>query len=408
MYTSVTGSNSSDLKSNNISAILLALLYNSNISRVYLAQLLGVSNATITNLVSELVEQGYIEEAGLVRIDGQVGRPQRALTLVENARFVLTVHIDVGTVYIGLANILGKLVDTTSFEHSVDSAWQSVLNQVLDNIQELLERNPINQQHIIGIGVAASGLVDVEHGVNVFAPNLKWHDVPIRAYLEERLHYPVFVDNNVRAMAFGEAMFGIARDVNSLVFIYGRVGVGAGLVVNGQLYRGAGAGAGEIGHTMLLMTNDDTDSPTMLTLEKLVSESAILRSAKQFIESHPDCELAQRTQATPLTLNLIFETAREGDAATQTLLDKHAFYLGVALANVVNIYNPELIVVGGIFSRGHDVLLPKVQAVMRQYAFANLGENVTICQTQFGQQAGMIGSAALALDRFFYRPQQAI
>jgi glucokinase len=159
---------------------------------------------------------------------------------------------------------------------------------------------------------------------------------------------------------------------------------------------------------MLLMSSDDSDSPTMLTLEKLVSESAILRSAKQFIDSHPACELAQRTQAAPLTLNLIFDTARDGDAATQSLLNKHAFYLGVALANVVNIYNPELIVVGGIFSRGHDVLLPKVQAVMRQYAFANLGENVTICQTQFGQQAGMIGSAALALDRFFYRPQQAM
>src|SRR5262245_10116035 len=124
MYTSVSGSNSSDLKSNNMSAILLALLYNNNISRVYMAQLLGVSNATITNLVSELVDLGYIEEAGLVRIDGQVGRPQRALTLVENARFVLTIHIDVGTVYMGLANILGKLVDTTSFEHSIDSSWQ--------------------------------------------------------------------------------------------------------------------------------------------------------------------------------------------------------------------------------------------------------------------------------------------
>jgi predicted NBD/HSP70 family sugar kinase len=383
-------------------------LYNSNISRVHLAQLLGVSNATITNLVTELVDQGFIEETGLVRVDGQVGRPQRALALVENARYVLAVHIDVGTVYIGISNILGNLIDSTSFEHTINTSWYTVLDSVVESVKELLNRNPVNRDHVVGIGVAASGLVDVEKGVNVFAPNLQWRDVPIGTYLQERLTYPVFVDNNVRAMAFGEAMFGSARSINSLAFIYGRVGVGAGLVVNGQLYRGAEAGAGEIGHTMFLIQANDSTSPTPITLEGLVSRSAILESAKKLIAENPDSVLAQAVLENQLSLEVIFSVARDGDALTQAMLDERAFYLGVALANVINIYNPELIVVGGIYSQGHDVLLPKVQEVMREYAFANLGESVRICRTQYGHQAGMIGSAALALDRFFYRPQQVL
>jgi len=402
MQTLVTGSNSSDIKSNNISAILLALLHRTNISRVHLAQLLGVSNATITNLVSELAEQGYIEEAGLVRVDGQVGRPQRALALVADIRYVVTVHIDVGTVYIGLSNILGHLVDTLSFEHSMDTSWDVVLNQIVQSVNDLLLRNPINREHIVGVGVAASGLVNVETGVNVYAPNLKWHDVPIGAYLQERLNFPVIVDNNVRAMAFGESMFGSARNINCLAFIYGRVGVGSGLVVNGQLYRGAGAGAGEIGHT-LFMLNEGDNLPQPVTLEALISELAILREAKTLMAQNPNHPLAQHEN---LTLKAVFDAARQGDSAMQQMLEKRAFYLGIALANIVNIFNPELIVLGGIYSMGHDIFLPTTQDVMRRYAFSNLGERVTICTTQFEQRAGMIGAAALALDRFFYRPQQ--
>jgi glucokinase len=133
-----------------------------------------------------------------------------------------------------------------------------------------------------------------------------------------------------------------------------------------------------------------------------------LESAKKLIAENPDSVLAQAVLENQLSLEVIFSVARDGDALTQAMLDERAFYLGVALANVINIYNPELIVVGGIYSQGHDVLLPKVQEVMREYAFANLGESVRICRTQYGHQAGMIGSAALALDRFFYRPQQVL
>ncbi|MEQ8676161.1 MAG: ROK family transcriptional regulator [Aggregatilineales bacterium] len=392
MRLSLAGTNSTNVKSQNLSAILLALLQNADVSRVHLAQVLGVSNATITNLVSELTQQGYITEKGFVESNGQVGRRQRALRLVPNARYVLGVHIDVGTVYIALTDVLGVIVDRESFQHHLTESWQSVLDKITATIQIINERNPKRYNQIVGIGVAASGLINVETGVNVFAPNLNWHDVPIQHYLQQRFSFPVIVDNNVRAMALGEALFGDGQHVNAMAFVYGRVGVGAGIVVDGQLYRGAVAGAGEIGHTIFVFNDGHTPLSALTPLENIVSEPAI-------------CAEAQKLTGETLDLKTIIERAKSGDATLRTMLEDRAVYLGLALANMVNILNPELIVLGGIFQQAETVMLEKIQDTVRRYAFANLGERVTILTSRFGQEAGMVGSAALALDSFFYRSQ---
>lgn len=387
---STLGTTSSNIKLHNQSAILLALLHNENISRVHLANILGVSAATITNLVSDLSQKGHIIETGLVPSEGQVGRRRRALQLVPDSGFAIGVHIDVGKVYIALTDLLGTIIDRLFFEHNLNEPNQYVLSEVNKHIHQIIERNPDKRDAIVGIGIAASGLVDTERGINLIAPNLNWCDVPIQEVLARTIDYPIIVENNVRAMAFGESLFGNARDYNVIAFIYGRIGVGAGLVLNGEVYRGAGAGAGEIGHTLLVC--QDKQREELTPLEDMVSELAILTLAKE------------RTGKS-YTFSTLLESARAGDEALLSLLDERAYYLGIALTNLVNILNPELIVLGGIFREAHDLMLEKIRETIEQYAFANLGEQVEIRVTAFGNEAGMIGSAALALDTFFYRPQ---
>ena len=387
---SVTGTCNTDIKLHNLSAILLTLLHNENISRVNLAQQLGISAATITNLVSEMRDKGHIVEIGSLPNSGQVGRRQRALQLVPDSGFAIGLHIDVGRVYIGLTNLLGTIIARTSFEHSLDESAESVLVKAIDAIQQMLEQYPEYRQHIVGMGVAASGLVDIKRGVNVIAPNLNWHNVPIQEYIAQKIDYPIIVDNNVRAMAFGEALFGSAKKANIMAFIYGRIGVGSGLVINRQLYRGAWSGAGEIGHTLFVHSNSTPQSVT--PLEKLVSEPALLSMAKQHTGQS-------------YTFPALVEAARTGDKHLVRLLDESACYLGIAIANLVNIFNPELIVLGGIFREAQDLMLAKVREIVNQYTFAHIGERVEIRVTPFGNEAGIVGAAALALDAFFYRPQ---
>jgi glucokinase len=247
--------------------------------------------------------------------------------------------------------------------------------------------------------------VDLESGINVLAPNLNWHNVPIRDILSQRLNMPICVDNNVRTMALAEAMFGAGQDVNSLAFVYARIGVGAGFVVSGNVYRGSRAGAGEIGHTTIIASEGvPCRCGNSGCLETLVSEPEIVRLAQGLAARHPRSILAAKlADPSSPTIDQIFEAARAGDEETRAMLQERAHYMGVALANLVNVINPDMIIMGGLFASGHDLLFAQVEETMRRCAFADLGDGVAMRVTSFGRQAGMIGAAALALDSFFYR-----
>lgn len=403
-HPSVAGINSSGVKQHNISAILQHLLHKKTVSRVALANWIGVSTATITNLVTELVAQGLIVEEGLMRGNGKpgAGRPQMALRLEPNARYAVGIHIDVGRMLITLCNLFGTVIEKQVFDHGLRTPWRAVMDQTVDVVEDLIGRSGADRGRIVGAGVAASGLIDPRTGVNIIAPNLGWHQVPIRAYLKDKLNLPVEVENNVRVMALGEALLGHAIDTKVMAFIYARIGVGAGLIVDGQIYRGGAAGAGEIGHTVLSLERGRQGGTR--TLESLFSEPALVAGAEALIGREPEGILSRRAREHGLSLETIFAAALADDQASKDLLTERAGYFGIALANLVNVFNPELIVLGGIFTREHDLILPTVMQTLQAHAFANLGDHIRVAVTGFGQEAGMVGAAALALDRFFYRP----
>jgi glucokinase len=141
-------------------------------------------------------------------------------------------------------------------------------------------------------------------------------------------------------------------------------------------------------------------------LETLVSEPEIVRLAQALAVRYPDSTLASKLTDSSTTIDQIFEAARAGDEETRAMLQERAYFMGIALANLVNVINPDMIIMGGLFAAGHDLLLAQVEETMRRCAFANLGDGVVLRVTSFGRQAGMIGAAALALDVFFY--QQAV
>jgi glucokinase-like ROK family protein len=409
---SLTGSTSSTIKTHNLRAVLLTLLRHPQVSRVRIAELTGLSTTTVTNLITELLDQGIVAEDGMEQIDEPrgVGRPRTALRLVPEARHAVGIHIGVGNVYVAMTDLFARpLHDPLVLDHPVDRSADDVLATTMTLVEQAITQHDVNPKNIVGVGVGASGLVDSETGVNVLAPNLDWHEVPIRDQVEARLGLPVFVDNNVRAMALAEALFGAAQDVPVLAFVYARIGVGAGFVIGGQLYRGR-AGAGEIGH-MLIEPDSGVQCRCGNTgcLETLVSEPAVIRQAQRIVTQHPDSLLAEYWQDTTRPpIERIFAAARAGDEPTRVMLDTRARYMGIGLANLVNTLSPELIILGGIFAQGADVLFPMTQATLRRCAFANMGADVRLQTPTFGQNAGMVGAAALALDAFFYEQSEVV
>lgn len=394
-------------------AILLSLLQSGMVSRVELAEKLSLSTTTITNLTSELLDQGIIleEQGESPEKHRRVGRPRRMLRLEPSARFAIGVHIGVGLFRIAITDLFAKIICNEIETFDLKTPPEEVINNIVLVIEKIIAMCDIDRERVIGVGVGASGLVNYENGINVLAPRLGWENIPIQHLLENQLSLPVCVDNNVRTMALAEAFFGIGRDASVLVFVYGRIGVGSGIVVNGQVFRGSGAGAGEIGHTTILPQGGEVCTcGNTGCLETLLSEPVWIRRAEDIAVAHTESLISKylclEDEQTPI--ERVFSAARDGDELIQQFIEERACYLGIALANLVNVVNPELIILGGMFAQGSDLILPIAKAKMREAAFAGLGDQVQLETTSFGWSAGVVGAAALALTTFLYQPAEEI
>ena len=401
------GSNISLVKGHNLQAILLTFLLNERISRVELAQKTALSTTTITNLTAELLEQGIIVEVeGEPRHERRkVGRPRKLLRIVPHARYAVGVHIGIGVFRVAVTNLRAEIICNNMERFDLATPAEVVLNSICDLIDKTLLQSGVDRERVIGVGVGASGLVNHATGVNVLAPSLNWHNLDIKAPLEARLSLPVCVENNVRTMALAEAFFGAGRGVDVLAFVYGRTGVGAGFVVNGRLFRGSEAGAGEIGHTIVVPRGgDECSCGNRGCLETLVSEKVLIKQAHKLASENPNSILADHLRQESLSrpIDNIFLAAREGDQLARQMIEERAYYLGIALANLVNVLNPQLILLGGMFAEGYDLFQPTAEETMRSAAFAGMGEKVQLKTTSFGWRAGVLGGASLALTTLFY------
>jgi glucokinase-like ROK family protein len=408
MNPQLSGSNINLVKAHNIQVILLSLLNTPCVSRVQLAKRSGLSNTTISNLVSELMEDGIIiEECEVgppIKQTRVVGRPRTNIRLAPDARFVIGVHIGIGNIRVALTNLRDEIQIYRVLEFDVKKPVQIVLDELVECIERLITESGKSRKIILGVGVGASGLVDFQAGVNLLSTNLSWRNVPLRDILQEKLNLPVVVDNNVRTMAIAETYFGAGRNSSSLVFVYGRVGVGAGLTFKGEVYRGNAMGAGEIGHTIMRFPNGDLcHCGNHGCLETLVSESVIIQRANQIARENPDGILASLMKDKDTKpIELVFMASRQGDENVRQMLVEVGQNLGLALVNVVNLFNPELILLGGIFSQGQDFFLEPAIQTVRALSFGGMGDKVRIQPTSFGWKAGVLGAAALALINFFY------
>ena len=406
------GKNVSSVKAHNIQAILMNLLYNEPAYRVQLAREIAVSTTTVTKLVDELISQGIVEER-TDEIEGRrsVGRSQNALYLVRDALHAVGIHIGGGIYRIAVVNLRNEIEFHKIGYFEIISSIEEVVDHIARDTNQLLDECGICRESLLGVGVGAPGLVDYQTGMIGYAKNQGWRNAPVGEMLSGRLNLPVIVENNVRAMALGEAFFGAGRDVDSLLFMYGRLGVAAGIVVDRKIYRGINLGAGEIGHTFILHEeNEDGSLGTYNTLENLVSAPALLRKAREYAEAYPESQLAGLVDLDndQDALVYLFTVMKQGDPYAKRMIEKSAEYLGVSIVNAVNFLNPDLILLGGVFSQEKEIYLPIVQKMVKELSFAGLGEKVKIRSTNFGWKAGVLGASCLALANFFYLPSNEI
>ncbi len=401
----LNGSNIVQVKSHNRQAILLQLLHHP-LSRVELADTLGLSAMTVTNLINELLAEGWVvsnetSDSDTFSKRGR-GRPRICMRINPQAGYVIGVQIGIGTYRVAQLDLLGLLINSIENNFDIQQAGENVLAEIGQTIKVLIDQAGLRHDKIVGIGVGASGLVDVAQGINIYAPSLGWQNLPIAALLSHQTNLPVVVENNVRAMTLAEVYFGQGREGQSLAFIFGRIGVAAGLAIQGRVVRGAQFGAGEIGHTTILPSGGaQCRCGRYGCLETLVAQPSLLQSAGSLpvvAQAWADAKI----ETTVEQLETVFELARAGEAQVVHEVEQVAHYLGIALSNLVNTINPERMVLGGMYAQGADLFLPLLRERVAEVGFGGLGEQVHIEATTFGLDAGVIGAGSVALASLFY------
>jgi glucokinase len=272
-----------------------------------------------------------------------------------------------------------------------------LVETIVDSATELLERNP----DVEGVGFGIPCLIDQRAGNAVMCVNLPVADVPFRDLMSERLGIPVFIDNDANVTTLAEARFGAARGSRDMIGLTIGTGIGGGLVLNGRLYRGFAGGGAELGHMVI-----DQDGPRCQgncpnngCLEAFASGTAIGREGTEAAGQEPDSELGRAAAAGEVvTGELVTQLALGGDEVSRMVLGQVGRRLGVGLANFVNIFNPEVIVVGGGAMAAGDLLLEPARAEMMARALRPNRDQARVVAARFGNDAGMLGAGVLALD----------
>ncbi|TDE00213.1 ROK family transcriptional regulator [Jiangella asiatica] len=389
----------------NRAALLRLLREVGPLPRIELADRSGLSATTVTKAIAELISEGVVAEIPRVRPAlSRVGRPSIDVALVAGARHVCGVQVGVGTVQLAICDLLANVVEdaTVTFDPAADV--HTVLGVIETALGDLLTGSGVPRESIIGIGIGAPGPVDAAQRRNLLSINLGWRDVPFSDHIERALGIPTVVDHNVRAMALAEARYGLGREADSLAFVYLRTGVGAGLVLGRQPYRGGTHGATEIGHLRIGAGDRPCSCGSTGCLETVASEPALVERVRATVNAQPAGLLASELAGGRSPLAALVAAGQAGDPAAGEIIESTAGHLATGLANLINLLNPELIVVGGFFCDAGDLLLEPLRRALRRQAFPVLRDAIRVELTTFGPKVGVVGAAAVALDRVFYRP----
>ena len=276
----------------------------------------------------------------------------------------------------------------------------AVLSEIESTLKRLVEEAGIEPGEIQGLGIGCGGPLDRDRGVILTAPNLPgWDNLPLAEYFETAFHVPAYLDNDVNLAALGEARKGAGVGVDHFAYFNIGTGIGGGIIIDGRLYRGCG-NAGEFGHQTILPDGPECLCGRRGCLESLASGTSIARRAREQLSDYPESlVLRYAGDADTITAEYVFKAALDGDLLARRIWKETAEYLGLGIANVVNILNPRRVILGGGVVKAGDLLLDEVRRTVKERAMAQLARDVEIVPGVLGDQAGILGAIYLALGR---------
>ncbi|MFP5219845.1 MAG: ROK family protein [Actinomycetes bacterium] len=382
-------------------AVLRLLRDTGPVSRAELSELVGLTRSKLALELDRLTASGLIEAAGLAASRG--GRRSGVVRLSSALRFV---GIDIGATSVDVAVTDAQLevLDRTSRAVDVRDGPDAVLAVVLELVGKLRAEGTAVDLH--GAGVGVPGPVSFRDGVPVAPPIMPgWDRFPVRQVLSSHLGCPVLVDNDVNIMALGEMHRGVVRSVEDFLFVKVGTGVGCGIVVHGQVYRGASGSAGDLGHIQVSEDGPFCSCGNVGCLEAYFSGAALARQAHEAAQSGASPFLAERLAETgTLSARDVTAAATAGDPLAVEMVRAGGRRLGQLLAGLVSFFNPAAVVIGGEVAAGlGHPLLAEVRSVVYRRSLPLATGNLPIVLSEMGADAGVVGAARLVTDEVLCR-----
>jgi predicted NBD/HSP70 family sugar kinase len=389
---------SRDIRVANRFDVLRQIIAHPGVSRQEIAVETDLSLATVSNLVGELLETRLVVEIGYQDSGG--GRP-RALVSVNPAGGVL-VGLDVAETYVHAELFDPALTVLATVQAQLDPAEnrpEQVVSHIVSTVHAALAERP-GGGRVLGVGVSVPGQVDHEGGVSVFAPNWDWHDVPLRSLLADRLSMPLYLDSPLRAGVVGELWFGAGRGCEDVVALTLGTGVGAGFAFGGTLHRGATNSSGEWGHTNLVPGGRSCRCGLSGCIEAYIGAPGIMEHLR---EADPDSPMLYDGDQTA-TIEALANGVAAGDPVAAAVVRRTAEYLGVAIANLINLLNPQVIALNSwVAARLGQLMLADIRAVAAEHTLRRPAAAAVITLAQTTGNPVSLGSAAFALEGFLAR-----
>ncbi len=366
------------------------------ISRAELARQMYLTRSAISTIIDDLKKIGLVYETE----NGPTSRGRRPILLEINPRYGFVVGIDMGATHLGIVvtDYSAHVLEEVEFSFSVDKGPQVCLPQIDAHLKDLLHKLNLDIQHISAVGMGVPGPVVADAGA-VSAPPIMpgWDNYPIRTQLEELWKVPISIGNDAELGALGEWAYGAGRGENNLAYIKVGSGVGAGLLLGGHIYRGTTGCAGEIGHVTIQENGPLCTCGNHGCLEAVAGGRAIARNAKYAIDAGRRTQLSTIDPEKMLARD-VADAARMGDLVAQKIVTDAGAYIGIAVASLVNLFNPSMVVIGGGVSQMGDLLLEPIRKAVRERSLRSAAQAVRITSAVLGRRSSSMGAVVQAIN----------
>lgn len=319
---------------------------------------------------------------------------------IVSEQFIVGIDLGGTKISTALADRTGKIIAHDYRETRATEGPDAVIGRMLDAARRVIVQAKVKTTQVAAVGIGAPGPLDIETGVVVSPPNLPgWERVFLKQLVEAELGITTFLDNDANAAALGEHRFGAGRGTKHMIYVTASTGIGGGLILDGRLYHGSSGMAGEIGHITVAPYGPLCGCGNRGCLESFASGTAIAREARERVARGVPTLIADLAggDLERITAKLVAEAASQGDAEAQHILTEAMNYLGIGMANLVNLFNPQLIVIGGGLTNIGKTLFEPVRRGIDRHAFSIPAQAVRVVRAELGENAGVLGAVAVAL-----------